>query len=220
MNRMKIKSIDFSKYSLNELLRLSSEIDQLISNENFPEEKITYREAKGIALLYKNMKTSLTAKDIISRINKAIVMKNNELEAKENSEEKLDQLMKDEKESDRFIIKQTPTGFSFEIVSSNNKLLAKSEMYSTLNGCRNGIESFKSNSSISKIEDQTYNTVAKKSNPKFEIFIDKSNEYRFRLKARNGEIIAVSDGHKSRESCFSSIKQIKENALKAETVRL
>jgi len=54
---------------------------------------------------------------------------------------------------------------------------------------------------------------------KFEIFVDKSGEYRFRLKARNGEIIATSESYKARASCLNGIKSVKKIAPRAPIVK-
>lgn len=56
--------------------------------------------------------------------------------------------------------------------------------------------------------------------PKFEIYHDKSGEYRFRLKARNGQIIAVGQGYKSKEGCLKGIESVKQNAPIAEIIEL
>ncbi|EHQ36020.1 YegP family protein [Methanoplanus limicola] len=47
---------------------------------------------------------------------------------------------------------------------------------------------------------------------KFEVYIDSSGKYRFRLKAPNGEIIAVGQGYSSRAACLNGIESIKKNA--------
>lgn len=51
--------------------------------------------------------------------------------------------------------------------------------------------------------------------PQFEITKDAAGEYRFRLRAPNGEIIAISESYKSKDSCKNGIASIKENAPKA-----
>lgn len=51
--------------------------------------------------------------------------------------------------------------------------------------------------------------------PQFEIYLDKSEQYRFRLRAPNGEIIAVSEAYKTRDGCKNGIASVKENAPKA-----
>ena len=51
--------------------------------------------------------------------------------------------------------------------------------------------------------------------PQFEIYKDVAGEYRFRLRAPNGEIIAASEGYKSKDGCKNGIASVKENAPKA-----
>jgi len=50
---------------------------------------------------------------------------------------------------------------------------------------------------------------------KFEIYKDKKGEYRFRLKAGNGEIIAESEGYKTKQGCMKGIVSVQKNATKA-----
>jgi uncharacterized protein len=47
---------------------------------------------------------------------------------------------------------------------------------------------------------------------KFEITKDSSGQFRFRLKAPNGEIIAVSEGYKSKDGAKNGIDSVKTNA--------
>lgn len=50
-------------------------------------------------------------------------------------------------------------------------------------------------------------------NPKFEIFKDVKGEYRFRLKAKNGEIILrSSEGYTTKQNCQKGIASVKINA--------
>ena len=49
----------------------------------------------------------------------------------------------------------------------------------------------------------------------FEIFQDSAGEYRFRLRAPNGEIIAHGEGYKSKDGCKNGIASVKENAPRA-----
>jgi uncharacterized protein len=48
--------------------------------------------------------------------------------------------------------------------------------------------------------------------PVFEWFKDKAGKYRFRLKAANGEIIAVSEAYNSKEGLENGIESVKKNA--------
>jgi uncharacterized protein YegP (UPF0339 family) len=52
----------------------------------------------------------------------------------------------------------------------------------------------------------------------FEWFKDKKGKFRFRLKAANGEIIAVSEAYASKEGCLNGIESIKKNAPIAKIV--
>lgn len=47
---------------------------------------------------------------------------------------------------------------------------------------------------------------------KFEIYKDKAGEFRFRLKASNGQNILASEGYKARSSCVNGIESVKKNA--------
>ncbi|PHJ39520.1 hypothetical protein P378_02965 [Desulforamulus profundi] len=48
--------------------------------------------------------------------------------------------------------------------------------------------------------------------PKFEIFKDSKGQFRFRLIAKNGEIIAQSEGYDTKQGCENGIQSVKENA--------
>ncbi len=54
--------------------------------------------------------------------------------------------------------------------------------------------------------------------PVFEWYKDKDGKYRFRLKAANGEVIAVSEGYVSKEGCVDGIASVKKNAPIAKIV--
>lgn len=54
--------------------------------------------------------------------------------------------------------------------------------------------------------------------PRFEVFKDKKGEFRFRLRAANGQVIAQGQGYKSKASCLNGIESIKKNAPIAEVV--
>jgi uncharacterized protein YegP (UPF0339 family) len=55
---------------------------------------------------------------------------------------------------------------------------------------------------------------------KFEVYTDKAGEFRFKLKAPNGEVIAVSEGYSSKKSCMNGIESVKKNAPNATIVEL
>jgi len=47
---------------------------------------------------------------------------------------------------------------------------------------------------------------------KFEVYKDKAGEYRFRLKAGNGENILGSEGYKAKASCLKGIESVRKNS--------
>ena len=49
-------------------------------------------------------------------------------------------------------------------------------------------------------------------NPKFQIFVGNNDQFYFRLKAANGEIILGSEGYTAKPSCQNGIASVKENA--------
>ena len=51
---------------------------------------------------------------------------------------------------------------------------------------------------------------------KFEIYQDAAGKFRFRLRAANNEIIAVSEAYESKSGCQNGIESVKENAPIAE----
>jgi len=48
-------------------------------------------------------------------------------------------------------------------------------------------------------------------NPKFQIY-KSGTEYRYRLKARNGEIILHGEGYTSKQNCLNGIDSVKRNS--------
>ncbi len=72
------------------------------------------------------------------------------------------------------------------------------------------------NAPIANIEDKTEEPVVTARCPKFEVYADKGGEFRFRLKATNGQIIAVSEGYTSKSSCLNGIESVRKNAADAD----
>lgn len=47
---------------------------------------------------------------------------------------------------------------------------------------------------------------------KFEIYQDKRGEYRFRLKASNGQIILTGEGYKAKAGCMNGVDSVRKNS--------
>ena len=119
----------------------------------------------------------------------------------------------------KFVVKEVKTGFKFDLKAGNGEIIATSEVYTTEQGCLNGIESVRKNAVAANLEDQTVENFETATNPKFEVYVDKAGEFRFRLKARNGEIIVTGEGYKAKASCLNGIDSIRRNAPDAEIVK-
>ncbi len=119
----------------------------------------------------------------------------------------------------KFIMKKVASGFKFDLKAGNGETIATSEVYTTEAACENGIESVRKNAPIANFEDQTVEGFQSATNPKFEAYADKAGEFRFRLKARNGEIIAVSEGYKAKTSCMNGIESVRKNAPDAPVIK-
>ena len=124
-----------------------------------------------------------------------------------------------EKIMGKFIIKATKTGFTFSLKAGNGEVIVTGgEVYNTLASVKNGIASVAKNAPEANLEDQTVEGFQTVNNPKFEIYKDKSGEFRFRLKAKNGEIIAASEGYVKKDSCKKGIASVRKNAVDAHVI--
>ena len=112
----------------------------------------------------------------------------------------------------KFLIKKTNTGYTFNLKAANGETIATSEVYNTKSSCMSGIKSVKTNAPIARLEDLTDENTSKVTNPKFETYLDKAGEYRFRLKARNGKVIAVSEGYSAKKSCMNGVESVRKNS--------
>lgn len=119
----------------------------------------------------------------------------------------------------KFEVKQVPTGFKFNLKAGNGEIIAVSEVYTTEAACMKGLNSVKRNC-VGGIEDQTVEGFEKVKHPKFEVYLDKAGEYRFRLKATNGQIIATGEGYKAKTGVMNGIESIKKNAPDAQIVKV
>lgn len=115
----------------------------------------------------------------------------------------------------KFVIRNVASGIKFDLKATNGQVIATSEVYDTKAACENGIESVRKNAPIAAFEDQTAEGFAVATNPKFEMYEDKGGEFRFRLKARNGQTIATSEGYKTKASCENGIESVRKNAPEA-----
>ena len=118
----------------------------------------------------------------------------------------------------KFVIKTVATGIKFDLKAGNGEIIANSEVYKSRTSCLNGIKSVTRNAPAAALEDQTVEGFAKEKCPKFEVYQDKAGEYRFRLKATNGQIIATGEGYVAKASCLNGVESVRKNAVDAPVV--
>ena len=117
----------------------------------------------------------------------------------------------------KFVIKEAAKGakVKFDLKAGNGEVIASSQPYASMKSCKNGIASVIRNAPIAPIEDQTEEGFAAQKCPKFEVYADKAGEFRFRLKASNGQIVATGEGYKAKKSCLNGIESIRKNVVDA-----
>ena len=119
----------------------------------------------------------------------------------------------------KFIVKQTATGFEFDFRTEAG-VIATSEVYTGEAACKKGVDSVK-NSAGGEIENQTVEGFETKKHPKYEVYEDKAGGFRFRLKARNGEIVAICPASwKTADEVIAAVEEVRAGAAdaKVETV--
>ncbi len=118
----------------------------------------------------------------------------------------------------KFVIRATETGTKFDLKATNGQVIATSQVYKSAATCKNGVASVQKNAPIAAVENQTVEGYAVEKNPKFEVYTDKAGEFRFRLKATNGQVIAVSEGYTTIANCLNGVESVKKNSVDAEIV--
>lgn len=122
----------------------------------------------------------------------------------------------------KFVYRKTDKGnYVYKLYSSNYRVIAiGGEPYSSLSAMKTGINSIIKNAADAPIEDQTLKKVVEQKCPKWEIYLDAKGEYRFRLKASNGNIVCITnDGYLSKPACKNGMQAIAKAAANAEIVQ-
>ena len=117
----------------------------------------------------------------------------------------------------RFVIREVPSGVKFDLRAANGEVVASSEVYTSAALCRRGIASVCKNAATQKVEDQTLPNCKQLTNPKYELYEDKKGQFRFRLRARNGQIIATSEPYTTKAACENGIESVRSNAADRKT---
>ena len=122
-----------------------------------------------------------------------------------------------ETRSGKFDVRRGKDGrFFFCLYASNHAPIAYSQMYSSASMAMNGIKSIIANAGTTPTEDTTLKNPTSLPFPKWEIYIDKAGEYRFRLYATNGLCIChASHGYSTKSGCKGGMDSIKRFSAEA-----
>ena len=139
--------------------------------------------------------------------NKEQVTKN--LDAQEKAEAAPSVTEKSKTQSGFFEIKKSKDNrYVFNLYASNRVIIATSQIYSSSQSAINGANSVIANAEKASIEDQTQKDFTVMPYPKWEIYKDKADEFRFRLSASNGSCICHSQGYTNKANCKNGIESI------------
>ena len=116
----------------------------------------------------------------------------------------------------KFVIRKSATGWKFDLMATNGQVILCSEVYTTLAAVKKGIESIRKSVPTANVENRCEEGWAVMRHPKFEMYQDKAGEYRFRLRARNGKIVGISEGYSNKAGCLNGIESVMKNAPQAE----
>ena len=118
----------------------------------------------------------------------------------------------------KFQVKAAGKGVMFNLLATNGQVIATSEVYNKKDSLKRGIASVQANAPAAGVEDQTAEKPVALPNPKFEVYADKAGKYRFRLKAKNGQTIAVGEAYETKKAALAGVASVKKNALGAKIV--
>ena len=122
----------------------------------------------------------------------------------------------------KFVIKKTDKGhFVYKLFAYGNKCVAiGAQAYESLSGVKGGIASVSRIAATSPIENQTLKSYETLKFPKWEIYADKKGEFRLRLYAANGNLVATTnDGYLSVSAAKKGIESVARAAEGAAIVR-
>ena len=109
------------------------------------------------------------------------------------------------------VVKPAKDGrFVYVVVAGNQEVIAKgAQTYASASACRSAVASVAKIAKAAAIEDQTLLKKDPKKFPKFEIYKDKSEKYRFRLFASNGQqLLACTQGYAQKTGCKGGIQSV------------
>ncbi|MBP3815792.1 MAG: DUF1508 domain-containing protein [Firmicutes bacterium] len=119
----------------------------------------------------------------------------------------------------KFVIKKVKKGYRFDLKAANGLIVASGDdFYKDVAAAKKAVANWQKNVKAAKVQDQTKEGFKAMKNPKFEIYKDARNDFRFRLKAGNGQLLAASEAYKRKASAINGINSVIKNSAKADII--
>ncbi|MBQ2494072.1 MAG: 50S ribosomal protein L22 [Bacilli bacterium] len=116
----------------------------------------------------------------------------------------------------KFLIKKTDTGFNFMLIAPNSQPIGASKVFKSLDEAKAAVEEVKKVAASAPTENQTNKTVKEEKAPKFVIYFDKAEKFRFRLEGEDGSALLSSEPYNSAASARNGVASVAKNAESAD----
>ncbi len=110
----------------------------------------------------------------------------------------------------KYVIRKSKVGFYFNVEAANGQVIATAQAYKSKPSCKSAIEALKKLVNA-PIEDLTIKDAPRHSNPKWQVYQDRKNEFRFRLVASNGNNLIWGEGYSTMQACKAGVLSVQAN---------
>lgn len=110
----------------------------------------------------------------------------------------------------KYVIRKSKVGFYFNVEAANGQVIATAQAYKAKPSCKGAIEALKKLVNV-PIEDLTIKDGPRYANPKWQVYQDRKNEFRFRLVASNGNNIIWGEGYSTMQACKAGVQSVRDN---------
>ncbi len=110
----------------------------------------------------------------------------------------------------KYVIRKSKVGFYFNVEAANGQVIATAQAYKSKPSCKSAIVALKKLVNA-PIEDLTIKDAPRHSNPKWQVYQDRKNEFRFRLVASNGNNLIWGEGYSTMQACKAGVLSVQAN---------
>ena len=110
----------------------------------------------------------------------------------------------------KYVIRKSKVGFYFNVEAANGQVIATAQAYKSKPSCKSAIVALKKLVNA-PIEDLTIKDGPRYANPKWQVYQDRKNEFRFRLLASNGNNLIWGEGYSTMQACKAGVLSVQAN---------